>query len=75
MNRKGDPERDDRPVGGVVEARPPNRAAVDLTAIEMRERPDLGRAEDLHLGLVLSPILIHAEAFYLKVPRTPEVKS
>src|SRR5262249_60517168 len=58
-NRKGDPECDDRPVGGVVETRPPDRAAVDFTAIEMRERPDLGRAEDLHLGLVLSPVLIH----------------
>ena len=43
----------------MIETRPPDRAAVDLTAIEMRERPDLGGAEDLHLGLLLSPVLTH----------------
>src|SRR3712207_2493481 len=47
---------DDGPVGGGVEADPPGRAAVELPAVEVRQRADLGGAECV--GPV-PPALIH----------------
>src|SRR5262249_47038572 len=57
--RKRNAERDNRPIGGVIEACPPDRTAVDLAAIKMRERPDLGGPEHALAWLLLLRGLSH----------------
>ena len=59
--REGDAEREHGPVCRVVEARPPDRAAVNLSAIEMRKRANRGCVELLgrEAGVIPSMPSLH----------------